>query len=291
MKIFCLPVPQYLQPLSQPFHYPSHNSDYGVEQDFLKYLNTHSELLTNNIDNADWHYLPVFWTRWHLNHNYGQAGIVKLQQAVNHLIKDSKHTFTICQYDDGPKINLGKTIQFLSSRKGEGGIDIPLLSSPLRQPLINFGKKYAVSFVGRISTNKIRKSMQRNLTSNNKALIIDGSLNPQKYANIILRSYISLCPRGYGGSSFRFFESMQLGVVPMLVGDIDTRPFKEYIDWSQCSLYVRDSSQIESEITRFSNRVLIEMGKEAKYIWENKLKYGKWCKYVINILTDYYEKK
>jgi len=132
MKIFVLGVNKVLQPDSQRFLYPKHNRDYGVEQDFLKFLLTNNSILASSKEEADWHYLPVYWTRWHLNHDYGKEGIEKLQNYIDDTICDDKRTFTICQYDDGPLINIGQTIKFLASRKTSQGIDIPLLCNSHR---------------------------------------------------------------------------------------------------------------------------------------------------------------
>ncbi|MEI8226712.1 MAG: hypothetical protein WCH77_00405 [Planctomycetota bacterium] len=68
-RIFVLQVPQELQPKRQAFSDPSHNRDYGIEQDFVAYLDRHPESRARSAAEADWHYLPVFWTRWHLNHD------------------------------------------------------------------------------------------------------------------------------------------------------------------------------------------------------------------------------
>ena len=70
-----------------------------------------------------------------LNNNYAKTGLVELQKEVDSKIIDSKKTFTICQYDDGPVINLQNTIQFLASKKGAYGIPIPLLCSNHKIPL------------------------------------------------------------------------------------------------------------------------------------------------------------
>src|ERR1700690_3052147 len=101
MKIYLLPVTPKLQPESQKIEYPSGNIDYGVEQDFLNYL-AGSSLVTDSAGSADWHYLPVFWTRWHLNHNYAKEGVSELQAEISKILSKPNRTFTICQYDDGP---------------------------------------------------------------------------------------------------------------------------------------------------------------------------------------------
>ena len=159
MKIYILPLEKIFQPEPTTFKYPAHNNDYGIEQDFLNYLLKHKELLTNKPEKADWHYLPVFWTRWHVNHDYAKEGLSELQNGVNKCILDAKKTFAICQYADGSIVNLGKTRLFLASRDNDSAIDIPLLSSPHKIPFLKPRKKYLASFVGRLSTHQIRKEI------------------------------------------------------------------------------------------------------------------------------------
>jgi len=281
MKIYILPTKTLLQSPGQPFKYPAHNKDYGVEQDFYKYITEQNGLTTNDPKEADWHYLPVFWTRWHLNHDYGKNGVELLQEEVNKMIIDDKKTFTICQYDDGPLVDIGETTQFLAARKGKEGIDIPVLCSPHRYPFFTPRKKYLASFVGRLSTNNIRKLMAKELSKTKDVFIVDGNKGSSFFVKNTLRSYIALCPRGYGGSSFRLFESMQLRVVPLVIGDLDIRPFKKFIDWDTVSLYTNNVKNIEKIM--FSNplKKLVEMGDKAKDLYEKELAYGKWCKYVL----------
>jgi hypothetical protein len=286
MKIYIIPIEEKFKPKKQKFKYPVHNKDYGVEQDFYKYMLGNNEILTNNPSEADWHYLPIFWTRWHLNHNYGREGCEELQNEAKMKIINEVKTFTICQYDDGPIINIGKTIQFLASRKSEDGIDIPLLSSPHHLPFFSYSKKYIASFIGRTSTHEIRKKMVTGIGINKNILISDGDFGSNYFVRKILRSYISLCPRGYGGSSFRLFESMQLGVVPFLIGEPDTRPFKKFIDWDMISLYTKDTDKIKEIILSKNKEELIIMGKKAKEIYNNNLSWQKWCKYVIKELEQ-----
>ncbi|MFA7192125.1 MAG: hypothetical protein WC089_02395 [Candidatus Paceibacterota bacterium] len=283
MKIYILPIEEKFKPKSQKFRYPAHNSDFGVEQDFYIYLGKNKEIQTNNPDEADWHYLPIFWTRWHLNHNYGQEGLVELQKEVDKRIISKNKTFTICQYDDGPIVDLGNSIQFLASRKSNHGIDIPLLSKKHRQPFFKLKKIYTASFVGRISTYHLRKEMQQYLESEKDILIKDGNFSSRYFVKQMMKSFTSLCPRGYGGSSFRFFESMHLGVAPLLIGDIDTRPFKKFIEWDDISFYSNNMPEV-IKILKTRKQTLLEMGTKSKKIFENELDYQKWCKFVVKEL-------
>jgi hypothetical protein len=91
MKIFILNASSLLQPEKQLFKYPAHNKDYGIEQDFFIWLKKQKNILTNEPTAADWHYLPVYWTRWHINHNFavGGEGLQALQTEVDKLMIDS----------------------------------------------------------------------------------------------------------------------------------------------------------------------------------------------------------
>jgi len=286
MKIYILPCHKSFQPPSQPFIYPQENINYGIEQDFFLYLHKNKDLLTVTPSAADFHYLPIFWTRWHLNHNYGKDGINELQKEVNSSIIDENKTFTICQYDDGPLVRIGKTIQFLSSRKTKKGIDIPLLRNKLQKPLFKPKKKYLASFIGRISNHPLRKEMQADLSDSKEVYIQDGIVDTKKYINNILSSYICLSPRGYGGGSFRFYESMQLGVVPLLIGDIDTRPFKRFINWDNISYFAKNTKEIKRILISTNKTTLLRMGKEANEIYQHFLNFNNWCKYVIEELKN-----
>lgn len=286
MKIFILPISEEFQLKDQPFIYPNHNKDYGVEQDFLLFLKNNGYLLTNNFMEADWHYLPIYWTRWHLNHDYAKNGLEQLENQIKKVIINDSKTFTICQYDDGPVVDLKETLLFLSSRKSNDGFDIPLLSSKHKLPLIKPKKKYLASFVGRINTNEIRKKMYNILKEQKDIFIFDGDLGSSFFVKTILRSYISLSPRGYGGSSFRFFESMQLGAVPYLISGVNTLSFKKYIKWENFCLYSENERDLIEKLNYYNKEKLIEMGKKNKEFFNFNLDYQKWCKFVIKELED-----
>lgn len=283
MKIYIIPTQAKFQPDSQKVEYPSGNTDYGVEQDFLEYLKK-SRMTTSNATDADWHYLPIYWTRWHLNHDYARDGINELKNEVADALTHPRKAFTICQYDDGPVVNLGATKLFLASRKGEKGYDIPLLRNKLKTPLIKPRKSILASFVGRLDTHAIRKEMSLVLKNDPAFTIINGDKGQKFFINQTISSYVCLCPRGYGGSSFRFFEAMQLGIVPFLIGDIDTRPFKKYINWDEISFYADSPAKIPLILRSVSQKQLKAMGMEAKTVYTNHLQYGKWPSYVIKQL-------
>jgi len=286
MKVYILPIKQAYRPAHQSFKYPGHNSDYGVEQDFFRFLSGQKELISSSPDASDWHYLPAFWTRWHLNHGYGKNGLLELQQEMDRVILDGRKTFTICQYGDGPLVSLHETIVFWASRKTVDGMDIPLLCKPHSKLLFPPHKKYLASFVGRLFTHPVRQQMADSLKGRLEFFIYDGNRGARFFVRKMLESYIALCPRGYGGSSFRFFEAMQLGIVPFLIGDIDTRPFKKFINWDKVSFYSNSVSDFTNVLNSSTKSDLLSMGKRAEMVWKEQLTYQKWCQYVIKELEE-----
>jgi hypothetical protein len=284
LKIYLLPIDPLLQPASQPFRYPPHNEDYGVEQDILHWLERHPEYRSENPDTADWHLLPVFWTRWHLNHDYGKAGGEELAEMVSASILDDSRTFTVCQFDDGPLAPLGASTIMLASRRGPDGIDIPLLSSPHRRPWLPVRHRYLASFVGRVGTHPIREELAAALADRRNVRIIDSEKGLRRFVRTTCASKIALAPRGYGGSSFRFYEAAQLGVVPMLIGDVDTRPFKRSIPWDEISFFTPDAAGAIDLLDRADPIALARMGHEAAQVWREDLAYGRWPRHAIEEL-------
>lgn len=286
MKIHILQTDGSARPDSQQLKYPAHNADYGVEQDFLAYLHQNRQLTTEVPSEADWHYLPVYWTRWHLNHDYGKTGLSELQAEVDRAIIDDARTFTVCQYDDGPLVDTGAAVRFLSSRKGTEGIDIPLLCAAHGKPFWPRRKKYLASFAGRFDTHPLRQEMADTLKDRPDIFIHDGDRGPRFFVKLLLDSRVALCPRGYGGSSFRFFEAMQLGVVPLLLGASDTRPFRKFLPWDRFSLYSPTAADLERILASRNGAELQRMADRAREVYLAQLDFGKWCRFVLKELED-----
>ena len=290
MKIFILPAPGLLQPEHQNFRYPAHNKDYGVEQDFYIWLKKQPRLLTNNPNEADWHYLPIYWTRWYINHDFAEnnRGIDELQNEVDKILIDHRRTFTISQFDGGILIN-SQILVFTAARTENQGIDIPILCSKHIKPVISPAKKYLASFNGSLYTHAIREQM-RTRFADDPRVPIGGTLPTRflkrklwgtNYNLQTLASYIALCPRGTSCNSFRFFESMQLGVAPCLIGDVDARPFKKFIPWDEISYYAPTIDDLQTLLQNLNKQEALKKGKAAYQYWKKELSYQKWCKYII----------
>lgn len=58
----------------------------------------------------------------------------------------------------------------------------------------------------------------------------------EPYVDVLRRSQFALCPRGVGASSYRLFEAMRFGAIPVILSDSLVLP--DGPDWSKCSIQV-----------------------------------------------------
>lgn len=293
-KIYILDEVKEFVPDVCLLNYPPRNKNrgYSIEQDFLDFLKM-SDMITKNSNEADYFYIPIFWQRHCYNNNsyMNPKSLIPIMNYLNTL-NVKNNTFTVSCIDGGPLGNINR-IPMLNNTLIYSAcpIDNDLSHKNIRlAPLITSehcisgdSKKYLASFIGRLRTHNYRTLMLNNLKQYDNIVILDGY--NRDYSKIIEQSLVSLCPRGCGLSSFRFFESMQLGTVPILIAEEDVRPFKEYINWDKCSLFCKTPEEIYYTICKFTSNELIEMGKYAKEIYYDKLNYKKWCNLVINDLN------
>jgi Exostosin family len=88
----------------------------------------------------------------------------------------------------------------------------------------------------------------------------------ERFARSIHGAKFVLCPRGGGVSSFRLFETMMLGRVPVVVSDQLVLP--DGPDWESCSLRVAES-EVDSipALLAAREREAAAMGEAARAVW------------------------
>lgn len=87
------------------------------------------------------------------------------------------------------------------------------------------GKEYRISFRGNCKTHKVRTSL-KSIDFDGYCFIDTSDENAHKFAaygdsyiDLLLKSEWSLCPRGNGTASFRLYESVALGIPPVVVSN------------------------------------------------------------------------
>jgi len=194
-------------------------------------------------------YLPVFWTNLQ-NH----PGFATMKEKYNMLLQSMLKTmpsttkyFTIVQHDDGPQLQLPKGTMVFGACTGT--IPLPLIYEDSTQRLENTArllKKSLASFVGSY-THPVRKELFQALSikpdvhwhGNDTWTPRVAEQDAADFLDKTLQSKFCLAPRGYGRSSFRFFEAMQLDTIPIYVwDDIEWLPYKDKLDYSTFSISI-----------------------------------------------------
>jgi hypothetical protein len=140
--------------------------------------------------------------------------------------------------------------------------------------------KYLFSFVGNARNHNLREKILQ--LSYDRAYIRDSSTDLRQqddgidgenkergmlYQKIMVESKFILCPRGKGISSWRIFESMRAGRVPVIISDEWIPPVGP--KWDSFAIFVK-----ENEIYKLPNilenleNTAVELGKNARKEWQ-----------------------
>ena len=86
-----------------------------------------------------------------------------------------------------------------------------------------------------------------------------------EYRDTLARSRYSLCPRGYGPSTIRFWESLQAGAIPVLISDAMILPTG--FEWARCVVRIA-----EAEVTNLEPILADISDSEEERLRENGLR-------------------
>ena len=90
----------------------------------------------------------------------------------------------------------------------------------------------------------------------------------ERYHSVTQRSQFILCPRGAGTSSYRLFETLSLGRVPVIISD-EWSPVPGP-DWQQCAIFVPEA-QIANlpQILETREAEFETLGANARAVWDD----------------------
>jgi hypothetical protein len=260
--------------------YPSYHEGLYLEEYFCDYF------IKNCLNEEnDRYYLPIFWTNIYLKnwlHNYKNP---MLQCFLNTLPKDKKY-FTVCQHDDAPSENIEHLDIKVFSAGGNypKGMPIPLICSPICKDNIIKNKEILCSFVGSL-THDVRRKFIETYKNDNDFYISSKDwnygINQEQlnlFSNITSKSYFTICARGYGKQSFRFYETLQLRSIPVYVYDNEPYlPFSDIIDYNSFSiiLNIKDIEKLKEIIDNISIQKRNEMIEKGWEVYNNFFTFDK----------------
>ena len=272
-------------------NYPTGNKHENFESYFYNFYTS------QNLEH-EYTYIPIQWTNYLVKNNYG-ANLDNLSNFISKNTKKNKKYFTIVQYAGGPLVQLENTKIFSMGGvfntkvpKGSNVVPLPLIyNTPLNFQNNNNHKLYTASYIGR-PTHKIRKKLEKHLRKNPDFYIknissMDANIskkNQELFLKKMYESYFSICPRGFGPTSFRLYESIKLGIVPVYVSDEHFLPFEDIIDWSKFSIILK-SNKIK-KLPKVLNKIIdsgnyLSLLENLKIVSEKYFNYNFMCKYII----------
>jgi len=99
----------------------------------------------------------------------------------------------------------------------------------------------------------------------------------KNFINNILESDYTLCVRGIGNNSIRFFETLCCGRIPVFVNTDSVLPFDHIIDWRKKCVWVEEKNidNIGNAVNEFHKSISDDeyqrLQIELRYIWEEYL--------------------
>lgn len=270
MALLQCTMPNWCRPAnSLPAYPPYHRGPYLEELFFQKYhqLDTKPER----------EYIDVFWTNIMCNATKLSQGYPRLQDALNHLLDPNGSYFTVCQHDDAPVESLpSDTVIYAAGgkRKLPNIVPIPLVCSEFPNIDCQQTKKHLASFVGS-NTHEVRAELAERFGDNPTYHIELKKWTPEVdrfsfelHAETSQASRYILAPRGYGPTSFRLYEAIQLGAVPVYITDDFILPWADELNWNEfCVLVdIAEISTLDSTLNGISEvqyQAMVRAGREA----------------------------
>jgi len=274
------PAPNY--PTYPPYHKGLYLEDYFI--DFVK---------NNNIKTSR-KFINVGWTSYYNN----GCDIQKLVSYLDSLSKNDKY-FIVCQHDDAPREILPPDTMVFSAGgnyQNKNVIPIPLICSGISNPPIINAKDKDIfcSFVGS-NTNPIRAKLFKTYFNNTKYFFYQKTWSPNVskedldiFLNFTSRSKFSLCPRGYGPSSFRLYEAMQLKSVPVYVSDRHYLPWVNDINWKDICILIKENEidTIEDVLNSIDDKQYINMLDNINQIYNDYFTLDSVCRKILRKVND-----
>jgi len=277
-KKYILDIPQVPYP---PYHVGKYLEEYFIDFYFKN---------KNDFDLTGYNLLPVSWTNIYNNHNH----LVRdLQKDLNELDYSVKY-FTVSQHDDAPKEKLPpNTIKFSAGGNQPNCVPIPLICSPIPN-IKNPIRDIFCSFIGS-ATHPVRLDMLHILVNKSEYVLKPKHWSPSiedtrqdLFLDLTSRSTFSLCPRGYGTTSFRLYEAMQLGAIPVYIyTDEPYIPFSFDLNWNDFCVLIDSKSiyNIDNILKSISNEKINEMRSRINDVYYNNFTLESTCKRILKYLN------
>lgn len=136
----------------------------------------------------------------------------------------------------------------------------------------------------RVMTSFIRR---RSYSGHTSTIGLDPARARREYIENMLESDVSLVVKGDGNYSYRFYEALSLGRIPLLLDTACRLPLEEIIDYSSFVIRVplpdlpRIADIVAERYARMSAEEFREMQRKAREAFEKYLRIDRFLKYAV----------
>jgi len=164
--------------------------------------------------------LPIAWSAYYKAYKNDSIRMAELQRLIYSLDRNEKY-FTICNYTDGilSDISMIDIVVYAGAKYKPEYFPIPLIHDSQDILIEGSAKSKLFSFIGS-NTNDIRVKLKDQYPDDVKL-----GFDRQEFIKQINTSTFTLCPRGKSENTFRIFEALMCGSIPVYISDVFVEPF------------------------------------------------------------------
>jgi len=210
-------------------------------------------------------YVPIYWTSLYSAKNRKLVG--EAQRIIDSIEGPS---FTVVQHDEGLCRNTAPDDMRVFTAGCDGPDVLPLIydlevtDAPCHREQFAF-------FAGNIThkandRNRVRSRMRDALQNAHGFSIMDTGQQPLvDFSKSMRECVFALCPRGYGPTSFRLYEAMHYGAIPVYIYDKPCLPYLDELRWPSFSVlcHIDDIRRLPARLRSFSRQGIAQLQQEA----------------------------
>jgi Exostosin family len=208
-------------------------------------------------------------------------------------------TFTLSTDDSATGLLPGLYVALQANRFSKAihrAVPYPELANPMVAKAIpqkGIEKKYLAGWRGNMKSNpRLRKGLIRHFGGNPR-FCIETSGNwfnhtadeHRRYVELVQNSQFSLCPAGWAATTFRIFDSMALGVCPVILADLWEQP--KGPKWEEFCIFVPEKRfrQLETILNDHLGEAA-ERGQRAYVVWQEFFAGGRMLDYYADAFSS-----
>ena len=240
-------------------------------------------------------YLPLFWIAiWRVVDKYPDESVLELMDRVSTIYKSLKkeipyHTVASevhCNKRLFPKLPSNVQVYGPGYNTNEGD-DITCHEIPLlvfsRRFFSNTTRDIFCSYF--ISGEyRCRKQLNQFLYGEegfcHKDFVVSFRVPYRFYCEILSRSKFVLAPRGTNITTYRFYEAIMYGAIPVYISDKFSLPYSDEVDWNSLAVLIdqNDIEMIPDILHRISAEQTLKMQAYGKWFKEKFINLNELCK-------------